>query len=358
MTTQSKLLLISALTISVNQLASQDIFPGLTDEALIEALADAYKPSAVLTLSQAKDTLYAVIDNEMDSVSGIYSDFTLHLPSGTDPSQWVFMNGDGINLEHSWPRSKGAGEGTQGHSDMHHLFPTRVAVNSARASNPFDEIPDNETTTWFFRDQAQSSVPASNIDAYSEATKTAFEPRESVKGDIARAAFYFYTMYKAEADAADPIYFEAQRSTFLGWHHADPVDTREMERSALIAGYQDGKENPFVLDPTLADRAYCDDPPCTITSSSRPESTVISHRVEGCTLMLESSSEVARFADVTIWSIDGRRLGSSRQNGQGGSKSLTVGLCDLPAGIYLARVRSVGDHGKVLASTIRFSLNR
>ncbi|MDX1410496.1 MAG: endonuclease, partial [Saprospiraceae bacterium] len=282
------------LVLHCTMLNAQTIFPGLSDQTLLDALVASYKPASVLTLAQAKDTLYARIDNRLDSVRGVYSGFAVHVPQNQDPSQAVFLDGNGINLEHSWPRSKGADEGTQGHSDMHHLFPSRVAVNSARASNPFDEIDDTQTTSWFYLDATMSTIPSVNIDAYSEATQALFEPRESVKGDIARAAFYFYTMYRDDADAADPDFFASQRATFLAWHTADPADSLEVDRTLQIATFQDGKENPYVLDPTLAERAFCDDPPC-VTTSVRDQHQVpitATWRMDGCLLHVDFAPSI------------------------------------------------------------------
>lgn len=261
------------------------LYPGLEGEQLQDALRADYRPSSILSLSQAKDTLYTLIDNVQDSVEGIYSGLKLFLPENVDASEWLFMNGNGINLEHVYPQSKGADEGQAGHSDMHHLYPSRVAVNSARASFPFSNIPDPMTTTWFRKNQSMQNIPSSNIDSYSESINGAFEPRESVKGNIARAVFYFYTMYQDDADAADPNFFPAQRPTLCEWHLADVVDDRELLRSAMVAHYQDDKENPFVLDCTAALRAWC------------PE-------YEGCTTSIISSNEDGVF-QLSAYAIEG-----------------------------------------------------
>lgn len=85
-----------------------------------------------------------------------------------------------------------------------------------------------------------------------------FEPRESVKGDIARAVFYFYTMYRDEANAEDPDYFELMSEQLQQWHINDPVDSLEYVRNFRKADFQGGKLNPFILDCTLVSRAYGD----------------------------------------------------------------------------------------------------
>lgn len=235
----------------------EPVFPSLNGDALIENVIDTYKPNFVLDLSEAKDTLYKSIYLENGSVSCVYSGLSKVLNLNEDPSQNLFQNGGNgdINLEHSFPQSKGASSGNA-NSDMHHLFPTRVPVNSARGSDPFRELPDNETESWFFNDQTISQIPNQNIELYSEDTNNGFEPREDFKGNIARAQFYFYTMYKDRADIADPGFFQGQVETLCEWHFSDPVDSLEWGRTFKIASYQDGSPNPFVLDCRLA-RIYC-----------------------------------------------------------------------------------------------------
>ncbi len=248
----------------------QDVFPDLEGQILLDALEQAYKPAFTLGNSASKDTLYAVIYRlPGDSLRGVYTGYTIHLPQGEDPSQAAFAQD--INLEHTYPKSQGAAGGPQ-ESDMHHLYPTRVEVNADRGSLPFGESPDDQTTKWYYQDLEQNSIPSSNVDAWSELLENAvFEPREEHKGNVARAMFYFYTMYREAADQANPDFFEEQRATLCQWHYLDPVDSLEWERTFLIAHYQDDKPNPFVLDCSLAERTYCSefDLPC-LTANRNP----------------------------------------------------------------------------------------
>ena len=50
-------------------------------------------------------------------------------------------------------------------------------------------------------------------------------------------------------------FFDVQAPDLVVWHYADPVDLGEYARSEWIAGLQ-GTPNPFVLDSTLARRAF------------------------------------------------------------------------------------------------------
>lgn len=65
----------------------------------------------------------------------------------------VYADGKGVNCEHVWPRSLLMGRRSLGNnpgaaSDLHHLFPTGVAVNNARANWPFGEVEDTVAEWW------------------------------------------------------------------------------------------------------------------------------------------------------------------------------------------------------------------
>ncbi len=230
------------------------VFPDLSGESLANAMREAFRPNFVFTYGEARDTLFAKILAKNDSLSCLYTDFTIYLDPNLDPTEDAFSKG--INTEHLWPRSKGASH-VQAEANMYHIFPTRENVNNDRGNLPFNDIPDPQTNWWYYKAIKQSNIPTSNIDLYSELGQGFFEPAEGVKGDVARAMFYFYTIYRPEADAADPTFFSLQRSALCKWHFDDPVDAAEWERNELISQYQDGKANPFILDCTAAQRAYC-----------------------------------------------------------------------------------------------------
>lgn len=247
------------------QLSSQydhiPVFPTLDGEELKMALIENFKTDQTLTLSQARDTLYKRVYAINNMVSCVYSGFQKSLIDGQDPSQTLFGDGSplNINLEHSYPRSKGADSGLAS-SDMHALVPSRVDVNSQRSSDPYGDIPDSSTERWFFEDQTLTTIPSVDMDLYSEDSNEKFEPREDFKGNVARAAFYFFTMYRDEAIQADPDFFATMNEDLCQWHIDDPVDSLEWTRNNIIASYQNDNVNPFVLDCSLS-RLYCDEIP-------------------------------------------------------------------------------------------------
>lgn len=237
-----------------------NVFKDLSGQVLLDALVTEYKTSIVLDYGRARDTLFSKIDGVQDSLECIYTGMKLYMQPGQDPTEAVYLNGlpNGINTEHTWPQGLGA-EGTA-QSDMHHLYPTRTKANTDRGNFHFGDIPDNQTQTWYLKSSERNTTPTTGKDLYSEGVRGVngkFEPRESVKGNIARSIFYFYTMYKTQADAQGPNFFNTMKNDLCSWHYLDPVDDVEWQRNQKIASYQGGKLNPFVLDCSLVSRAYC-----------------------------------------------------------------------------------------------------
>ena len=229
---------------------SSNIFPSLKGLSLQEKIRQSYSPTRTIGYGAARDKMFGDIDNQNGKVIDIYGGRVITLDDGNDPSQAA--GSQGFNTEHSWPQSKGAGQEPQ-RSDLHHLFPSDAKINGERGNKVFAEIPDDKTKKWLKGDISQTNKPTASINEFSESTNSLFEPRESVKGDLARAVFYFYTIHKSQADDS---YFAEQKQTLCNWNKLDPPSSTEIARSNSIAALQ-GNENPFVIDATLPERAYC-----------------------------------------------------------------------------------------------------
>jgi len=245
-------LLLPALLFLVPAASAQTtVCGGKTGQAALQCVQDGYSPAQTLGYGPARDVMYRDIDaGPSGELESIYSGYTITLTPGEDPSKDAFSKD--VNAEHVFPQSKGAGTEPR-RSDIHNLYPAREQVNSARGNLPFGESPDAQTDTWYRGEATQSAVPTTEIDAYSERLGSqAWEPREAREGDVARAVLYFYAIYPGPADDA---FFDQMKDRLLDWHQSDPVTQAERDRSAAIAAEQ-GNENPFVLDPTLAGRAF------------------------------------------------------------------------------------------------------
>ena len=121
------------------------------------------------------------------------------------------------NREHVWAKSHGdfgtsKGPGT----DIHHLRPTDVQVNSSRGNLDFDN----------------GGSPVSGCDDCSK-DGDSFEPPDEVKGDVARMLFYMATRY----ENGDRVDLELNEKVNKGsktnhgklyflfyWHEQYPVD--------------------------------------------------------------------------------------------------------------------------------------
>ena len=210
----------------------------------------------VLSYDVARGKMYNYADNYNNQVVCVYSGYSEAATySATNTSTGVVKN---INCEHSIPQSW-FNENVRMRSDMHHLYPTYIQWNSNRGSDPYADIPDAQTKLWMRLAQSQTTIPTSNIDEYSEDGTGAFEPREDHKGNLARTAFYFYTMHADQPDLIatghNDINKLANIQTLYKWHLADPVDDHERERNRRVAASQ-GNYNPYIEDPSLVARAW------------------------------------------------------------------------------------------------------
>jgi endonuclease I len=143
-----------------------------------------------------------------------------------------------------WPQSLGSfGTGDVPGTDIHALRPSDVTVNSTRGSLDFDEggniVYNDGTATLNFYDG------------------DSFEPRDDVKGDIARMIFYMAVRYEGDDGYQDLEINELTGtgyptigvlSVLLQWHIDDPVDDFEMNRNNVIETYQHNR-NPFIDHP-------------------------------------------------------------------------------------------------------------
>lgn len=171
-----------------------------------------------------------------------------------------FNNGNGWNREHVWPRSRGdfstsAGVGT----DVHHLRPCDIQVNSTRENRNFDDCSNCVDVI----DGGFNTGSKTDASAYT------FQPPANVKGDVARMIFYMAVRYEGTGGELDleltntlqtntaklPVH--ARLSTLLDWHRQDSVDDFERNRNLVIYSYQ-GNKNPFIDYPELAEYLWGD----------------------------------------------------------------------------------------------------
>lgn len=163
---------------------------------------------------------------------------------GGDPSEW--------NREHVWAKSHGGFDtDPPAGTDVHHLRPTDVTVNSKRGNLDFDE------GGTLYTDPDGPTGCRSDSDSW--------EPRDAVKGDVARMMYYMVVRYEGEegydlelvdytpsTTSGAPLF--GKLSTLYRWHWSDPVDDWERRRNDIIYTNWQHNRNPFIDHPEFADR--------------------------------------------------------------------------------------------------------
>lgn len=247
---------IKSITSISTETGGTDPAPDPTEPTV--PVEDYYRTAAEKTGNSLKTELHNIIDHHTElSYSAVWEALkkTDEDPANannvillyTGRSQAKSTNGGGVddwNREHVWAKSHGdfgtaMGPGT----DLHHLRPTDVSVNSTRGNLDFD----NGGTE-------HSEALGNYFDSDS------WEPRDEVKGDVARMLFYMAVRY--EGDVSDEPDLELNNtvnngtapyhgklSVLLQWNAQDPVDDRERRRNDIIYSDYQHNRNPFIDHP-------------------------------------------------------------------------------------------------------------
>jgi endonuclease I len=238
-----------------------------TTEDPIEPPADSnpevgsyYDAAIGKTGESLKTSLHEIIDDHTElSYSAVWNALKNTDEDPANPNNVILLysgrsqsentNGGGAdewNREHVWAKSHGdfgtsMGPGT----DIHHLRPTDVTVNSSRSNLDFDNggIEHSEARGNYYDSDS-------------------WEPRDEVKGDVARMLFYMAVRYEGDSGELDLELnnsvnngsnpFHGKQSVLLEWHEQDPVDSFEQRRNDLIFESYQHNRNPFIDHPEWA----------------------------------------------------------------------------------------------------------
>jgi len=116
-------------------------------------------------------------------------------------------------------------------ADLQNLWPAFQRVNSSRSNLRYGEIPGEDARRYaeFCPDYERGS-----------GAKAIVEPRDDIKGDLARSIVYMHFVYGLPLEKA-----VADKGLLLGWMSMDPPDAEELRRNALIDRLQ-GTPNPLL----------------------------------------------------------------------------------------------------------------
>lgn len=177
-------------------------------------------------------------------------------PSGSGKAICIYsgrkLDSGSWNKEHVWAKSHGFPNSSSApYCDAHHLRPSTVSINSTRSNKDFGEIPN--------------ATP----DAYgNKSNNDLFEPRDEVKGDIARMMFYMETRYGQNTSFGLKLVNDSTTSTsessgrfgnlqtLIKWHYQDPVSKEEIYRNNVIFDNYQHNRNPYIDHPEYVDYVY------------------------------------------------------------------------------------------------------
>lgn len=204
----------------------------------IKELSEYYKSVEGLTGSALKKSLRTLITSTHKKITS-YNDCKFKLPDvDEDPNNSnnmiLFYTGESIkksfdlnnswNREHVWCQSLGWFQTSKAGSDLHHIRPCDISVNSSRGNKKF-------------------GVGGSY-----------YTPSDEYKGDIARIIFYLMVRY-SESDSYSFTSIAQSKELLLEWNRLDPVSTIEINRNEAVYKIQ-GNRNPFIDYPEFADMIW------------------------------------------------------------------------------------------------------
>ena len=238
---------------------------GKSDEELMTALEGIIYPHTQLGYNDLWDC-YVTTDMGND---GYYIDMYStckynHSSPHVGTASYV---GQGLNREHSFPKSWFGGEVYPMYTDLMMIIPTDGYVNQRRSNYPYGVCNGSDAITYVNEELGVTMLGKLGKSTYNGYTDKVFEPDDEYKGDFARIYFYMVTCYKSDVSnwpGCDQLdYLDNQYKAFsdwsmqmlMEWHRADPVSQKELIRNEGVYEKQ-GNRNPFVDHPELAEHIW------------------------------------------------------------------------------------------------------
>lgn len=264
--------------------------------------------------------------NGQKVVTCVYSGFNYVY---TTPFDWSVMSRE-HTYAHSWMPTNPA-QNFPEYDDQHNLFPTLFSsVNQVRSNYPFGEVVN--VTQQYLEGKLGTDYLG----------QTVYEPRESHKGDAARAVMYMATAYDGVNDWSIPA--NQNQDVLKNWHWQDLPDSWEIARNDFLDSLQ-GNRNPFVDSVNFA--CYIDFSSMTkIASPTLPcVSTTGVEEITATTLniypnpasgsIILTGKGIEGSANLTVSDIAGKTVKKQTISFTDG---MSINVSDLEKGIYIIRI--------------------
>jgi endonuclease I len=321
------LLLIPVLLLKGQPAGYYDDALGLTGDELKNALHNIIKDHTAYTYDDLRDFILMDTDEDPDNSNNI-----ILLYTGRSQNKNTFGGGaDDWNREHVWAKSHGDfGTAPPAGTDAHHIRPTDASVNSSRGNKDFDNGGQQhpEATGCYYDDDS-------------------WEPRDEVKGDVARMIFYMSVRYEGDNGEPDlevvdevntsPAPEHGKFSALYAWHQQDPPDAFEMNRNEVIYSYQ-GNRNPFIDHPEFLILIY--DPTNAVTDYPSDFDFILYPNPSNETVTINFKNTFTGDVGIRIRNMLGQVVFSQRLIGETPRMAFNTAL--LPSGLYIVSIESAG----------------
>ena len=228
---------------------------GKHDEALMTALEGIIYDHSLLSYNY----MWTAFDSTDVGNDGYYIDMYSNCKynNQSDHVGGASFVGEGINREHSFPKSW-FNNATPMYTEAFHLYPTDGKVNGQRSNYPFGECLNGERLS-YGEYVGAGKLGLCTFEGYSDIV---FEPDDVYKGDFARSYFYMATRYYNEIDEWNspmlagnnyPAFSSWAVNLLLKWTRQDPVSDKETNRNDIIYSDYQLNRNPFIDYPELAE---------------------------------------------------------------------------------------------------------
>jgi len=265
-----------------------------------------YTDCAGLSGATLKAVLHNIIDDHTEFIYNQEASNNILKAADQDPlnSGNVIEIYTGLSVaaietrEHVWAQSHGDfnTSDTPGR-DIHNLKPCSSSMNSSRGNKDFDDV-----------------VGGTHAGYNNYYNTNAWEPRDAVKGDVARIIFYMSVRYEGDdgeidlevvngVDTDNTVegYGEhGDLESLLQWNIEDPVDEFEINRNNVIYLNQ-GNRNPFIDFPEYAGYIWGEETPGLVPPNAAAATNIT------------SSSFSANWSDIAA--ADGYYIDVATDNG-------------------------------------------
>ncbi|NOX47578.1 MAG: T9SS type A sorting domain-containing protein [Chlorobi bacterium] len=293
---------------------------GLQGDQLKAALHNIIDDHTWYSYNDLRDFILKDTDEDPDNSNNV-----ILLYTGRSQAKSTFGGGaNDWNREHVWAKSHGGfGNNPPAGTDAHHIRPTDASVNSSRGNKDFA-----------MGGQEHSEATGNYYTAYT------WEPRDAVKGDVARMIFYMATRYEGGSGEPDLEVVDAintspnpehgKLSDLLNWNQQDPPDDFEINRNNVIYGYQNNR-NPFIDHPEYVNAIWN---PVSVQDNTLEENAVIIFPLPADNyLNIQFDIPVLSSLSLTITDLLGKTVLSETVSIDG--DIVKADLTSIPNGLYI-----------------------